>query len=204
MIPRNLDRLHRQKVTYRRDPTDRPDFENHQYMFFEDGTYQAYDLFKSKAKINTYRSLKWHLLVIWYLNPQMNPEEFNDLSKFIADKENGFTTFSMTDNALERIIHDVHMCDLDEPPKNKLRKVIFKMGSGLDKFAKLSIVGKLIGTAKRIHADDIYECMIELNDMSKKITVSGIAKVLNCSTRTIHRNMCDELRREKELLNRNV
>jgi len=173
-------------------------------MFFEDGTYQAYDLFKSKAKINTYRSLKWHLLVIWYLNPQMNPEEFNDLSKFIADKENGFTTFSITDNALERIIHDVHMCDLDEPPKNKLRKVIFKMGSGLDKFAKLSIVGKLIGTAKRIHADDIYECMIELNDMSKKITVSGIAKVLNCSTRTIHRNMCDELRREKELLNRNV
>jgi hypothetical protein len=204
MIPRNLDRLHRQKITYRRDPTDRPDFENHQYMFFEDGTYQAYDLFKSKAKINTYRSLKWHLLVIWYLNPQMNPEEFNDLSKFIADKENGFTTFSITDNALERIIHDVHMCDLDEPPKNKLRKVIFKMGSGLDKFAKLSIVGKLIGTAKRIHADDIYECMIELNDMSKKITVSGIAKVLNCSTRTIHRNMCDELRREKELLNRNV
>jgi len=204
MIPRNLDRLHRQKITYRRDPTDRPDFENHQYMFFEDGTYQAYDLFKSKAKINTYRSLKWHLLVIWYLNPQMNPEEFNDLSKFIADKENGFTTFSITDNALERIIHDVHMCDLDEPPKNKLRKVIFKMGSGLDKFAKLSIVGKLIGTAKRIHADDIYECMIELNDMSKRITVSGIAKVLNCSTRTIHRNMCDELRREKELLNRNV
>tara|TARA_B100001059_G_C17560839_1_gene439993 strand:- start:84 stop:698 length:615 start_codon:yes stop_codon:yes gene_type:complete len=204
MIPRNLDRLHRQKITYRRDPTDRPDFENHQYMFFEDGTYQAYDLFKSKAKINTYRSLKWHLLVIWYLNPQMNPEEFNDLSKFIADKENGFTTFSITDNALERIIHDVHMCDLDEPPKNKLRKVIFKMGSGLDKFAKLSIVGKLIGTAKRIHADDIYECMIELNDMSKKITVSGIAKILNCSTRTIHRNMCDELRREKELLNRNV
>jgi len=204
MIPRNLDRLHRQKITYRRDPTDRPDFENHQYMFFEDGTYQAYDLFKSKAKINTYRSLKWHLLVIWYLNPQMNPEEFNDLSKFIADKENGFTTFSITDNALERIVHDVHMCDLDEPPKNKLRKVIFKMGSGLDKFAKLSIVGKLIGTAKRIHADDIYECMIELNDMSKRITVSGIAKVLNCSTRTIHRNMCDELRREKELLNRNV
>jgi len=204
MIPRNLDRLHRQKITYRRDPTDRPDFENHQYMFFEDGTYQAYDLFKSKAKINTYRSLKWHLLVIWYLNPQMNPEEFNDLSKFIADKENGFTTFSITDNALERIIHDVHMCDLDEPPKNKLRKVIFKMGSGLDKFAKLSIVGKLIGTAKRIHADDIYECMIELKDMSKRITVSGIAKVLNCSTRTIHRNMCDELRREKELLNRNV
>jgi hypothetical protein len=204
MIPRNLDKLHRQRITYRRDPTDKPDFENHQYMFFENGTYQAYDLFKSKAKINTYRSLKWHLLVIWYLNPQINPEEFNELAQFIADKENGYTTFSMSENALERVIHDVYMCDLDNPPTNKLRKVIFKMGSGLDKFAKLSIVGKLIGTAKRIHPDDIYQCMIDLNDTGKKITINGVAKLLNCSSRTIHRNMCDELRREKELLNRNT
>ena len=204
MIARNLDKLHRQKIVYRRDPTEKPDFENNQYMFFENGTYQAYDLFKSKAKINTYKSLKWHLLVIWYLNPQMNPEEFDDLTKFIADKENGFTTFSINDNALDRIVHDIHMCDLDEPPKNKLRKVIFKMGTGLDKFAKLSIVGQLIGTAKRIHPDDIYQCMIDINDMGKKITIGRLASLLDCSTRTIHRNMCDELRREKELLNRSV
>ena len=204
MIPRNLDKLHRLRVAYRRDPTDRPDFEDHQYMFFKDGTYQAYDLFKSKAKINTYRSLKWHLLVIWYLNPQLNPEEFNDLAQFIADKENGFATFSISENALERIIHDVYMCDLDRPPTNRLRKVIFKMGSGLDKFEKLSIVGKLIGASKRIHTDDVYQCMIDLNDLSKKITISGIASLLKCSSRTIHRNMCDELRREKELLNREL
>jgi hypothetical protein len=204
MIPRNLNKLHRLRVAYRRDPTDKPDFEDHQYMFFKDGTYQAYDLFKSKAKINTYRSLKWHLLVIWYLNPQLNPEEFNDLAKFIADKENGFTTFSISENALERIIHDVYMCDLDRPPTNRLRKVIFKMGSGLDKYQKLSIVGKLIGANKRIHTDDVYQCMIDLNDVSKKITIARIAGLLNCSSRTVHRNMCDELRREKELLNRNL
>ena len=204
MIPRNLDKLHRLRVTYRRDPTDQPDFEDHQYMFFKDGTYQAYDLFKSKAKVNTYRSLKWHLLVIWYLNPQLDPDEFNDLAQFISDKENGFTTFSISENALERIIHDVYMCDLDRPPTNRLRKVIFKMGSGLDKFEKLSIVGKLIGAGKRVHADDIYQCMIDLNDIGRKITISKMAELLKCTTRTIHRNMCDELRREKELLNRNI
>tara|TARA_R110002096_G_scaffold422443_1_gene629044 strand:- start:233 stop:757 length:525 start_codon:yes stop_codon:yes gene_type:complete len=173
-------------------------------MFFKDGTYQAYDLFKSKAKVNTYRSLKWHLLVIWYLNPQLDPDEFNDLAQFISDKENGFTTFSISENALERIIHDVYMCDLDRPPTNRLRKVIFKMGSGLDKFEKLSIVGKLIGTGKRVHADDIYQCMIDLNDIGRKITISKMAELLKCTSRTIHRNMCDELRREKELLNRNI
>ena len=56
--------------------------------------------------------------------------------------------------------------------------------------------------SKRIHEDDIYQCMIDLNDMGKSITMSRIAGLLDCSTRTIHRNMCAELKREKELLNK--
>ena len=43
-----------------------------------------------------------------------------------------------------------------------------------------------------------------LNDMGKKITISRIAGLLDCSTRTIHRNMCTELKREKELLNQQL
>ena len=203
-LPRNLDYLHRRKVVYRRDPIEPPDIETNQYMFFEKGTHQAYDLFKGNAKINTYKSLKWHLLVLWYLNPQMDPDEFNSMSEFITDKENGFTTFSISNNGLERIIHDVYMCDLDRPPTNRLRKVIFKMGSGLDKFEKLSIVGKLIGRSKRVHPDDIYQCMIDINDMGNKITIRRLAGLLDCSARTIHRNMCNELKREKELLNREI
>jgi hypothetical protein len=78
------------------------------------------------------------------------------------------------------------------------------MGCGLDKFEKLSIVGKLIGTSKRVHADDLYQCMVDLNDLGKKITISRMAELLKCTSRTIHRNMCDELRREKELLNRSI
>lgn len=201
---RNLSYLHRRKIVYRRDPTDMPDFEDHRYMYFIDGTYQCYDLFKSKARINTYKSLKWHLLVLWYLNPDMNPDEFNDLSNVIADKELGFTTFNISQQALDRIVHDVYMCDLDRPPNNKLRKVIFKMGCGLDKSEKLKIVGQLIGTSKKVHEDDIYQCMIDINDMEQKITISKMAKLLKCSTRTVHRNMPEELKREKELLNRSI
>ena len=203
-LPRNLGYLHRRKIIYRRDPIEPPDYETNQYMFFENGTHQAYDLFKGNAKINTYKSLKWHLLVLWYLNPQMDPDEFNSMSEFITEKDNGFTTFSISKNGLERIIHDVYMCDLDRPPTNRLRKVIFKMGSGLDKFEKLSIVGKLIGRSKRVHPDDIYQCMIDMNDMGKKITIRRLAGLLDCSARTIHRNMCNELKREKELLNREI
>tara|TARA_R100001463_G_scaffold43227_1_gene90277 strand:- start:603 stop:890 length:288 start_codon:yes stop_codon:yes gene_type:complete len=94
--------------------------------------------------------------------------------------------------------------ELDEPPKNKLRKVIFKPFNRMSKEEKLRVVGELIGRSKRIHTDDIYECMIDLNDLGKKITIRSIAGLLDCSSRTIHRNMCSELKREKELLNKQL
>ena len=46
--------------------------------------------------------------------------------------------------------------------------------------------------------------MLDLHDYGNKITIDKIAKLLNCSTRTIHRNMCTELKREKELLNQQL
>ncbi len=93
------------------------------------------------------------------------------------------------------------MQDLERPPKNKLRKVVFKDNSGLDKKQKLSIVGQLIGRKSMIDEEAIYQCMLDLNDMGKKITIGRIAGLLDCSSRTIHRNMSDELRKEKDLLN---
>ena len=63
---RNLEFLNKKRIVYRRNPvTDKPTLENKSYMFYENGTYECYELFRSKAKITTYRSLKWHLLVIW-------------------------------------------------------------------------------------------------------------------------------------------
>ena len=90
-----------------------------------------------------------------------------------------------------------------DPPANKLRKVVFKPYSGLDLSEKLSIVGKLIGRSS-IDKEMIYDAMLDLNDMGKKITISRIAGLLDCSTRTIHRHMCDELKQEKNILNEEV
>jgi hypothetical protein len=173
-------------------------------MFYIDGTHECYELFRSAAKITTYRSLKWHLLVLWYLNPQLDQDSFLRLAQVIAHKPNGFISFNMGDNLLSKIVYEVSMMELDEPPKNKLRKVIFKPFNRMSKEEKLRIVGELIGRSKRIHADDVYECMIDLNDLGKKITISRIAGLLDCSSRTIHRNMCADLKREKELLNQQL
>ena len=170
-------------------------------MFYEDGTYECYELFRSKAKINTYKSLKWHLLVIWYLNPQLDQDRFEEIAYIIANKSHGFITFNISDRLLDKIIYEVSMCDLEEPPKNKIRKVIFKP-TILSKEEKLRIVGSLIGRSKKFHSDDIYDIMLMLNHGGWKITIARLARGLDCSTRTVHRNMSEELKREKELLNK--
>ena len=201
----NLKYFNDNRIVYKRDPiTDKPTEENWMYMFFEKGTYECYHLFNSKAKITTFKSLKWHLLVLWYLNPQLDQDQFMKAAEVLAHKPNGFTSFAIHADLLRKIVYEVSMLDLDEPPKNKLRKVIFKYGCGLTKEEKLKVVGIFIGRQKRIHKDDIYQCMIDLNDKSDKITISKIAKTLKCTTRTIHRNMCEELKREKELLNKQL
>jgi len=202
---RNTNRLDMWRIVYRRDPiTDKPTQENECYLFYENGTNECYHLFNSKAKITTYKSLKWHLLVIWYLNPQLNQEEFMKVAELIANKEQGFTTFTIHEELLRKMVYEISMLDLEEPPKNKSRKVIFKMNSGLCVEEKLRIVGELIGRSKQIHPDDVYSAMLSIHDNDVKITVARLAEVCFCSTRTIHRNLDVTLRREIKLLNQQL
>tara|TARA_R110002012_G_scaffold31773_1_gene94801 strand:- start:347 stop:973 length:627 start_codon:yes stop_codon:yes gene_type:complete len=202
---RNLKYLNDKRIVYRRDPiTDKPDQENECYMFYLNGTYECYHLFASKAKITTYKSLKWHLLVLWYLNPKLDQDEFMKVAEVISIKEQGFTSFTINEDLLKKMVYEVSMLDLDEPPKNKLRKVIFKPLNGMCKEEKLRIVGQLIGRSKKITSGDIYDLMLSINDSGRKITIQRLSIHLNCSTRTIHRNMCIELKREKELLNKQL
>ena len=200
---RNLKWLNDRRVIYRRNPTtDIPTIETSKYMFFEQGTFQCYTLFNSKAKITTYRSLKWHFLVIYYLNYEyeMSDEEFDRVARFIADKENGFVTFFISERLLTSMIKDV-INQGGDPPSNRIRKVIFKFGNGLSTKEKLSIVGKLIGKSSFINEQKIYDAMLDINDMGNAITCNNLASYFNVSVRTIHRHMSDDLKKEKQILN---
>jgi len=126
------------------------------------------------------------------------------LAEIITDKENGFISFNIHPELLRKIVYEVSMLDLEKPPNNKLRKVIFKPNNGMCKQEKLRIVGQLIGRSKTVTKSDIYDLMLSINDSDRKITIRRLANYLNCSTRTIHRNMCGELKREKELLNQQL
>ena len=190
------------RVVYRRYPiTDIPDEETEHYMFYKDGTHQCYDLFRSKAKITTWRSFYWHMLVLWHLNPEWEDADAMAVATYLAYKPNGFTTFTMNKWNIARLVYEVSALDLDTPPQNKLRKIIFKQSCGLDKIEKLKIVGKLIGRLRGVKKEDIYEAMIQTNYEGSKIIISDIAKMLNVTPRTIHRHMCDELKQVKQELN---
>ncbi len=200
---RNIKWLNDRHVIYRRDPvSDVPTVETAHYKYYEDGTHECYHLFNSKAKITTYRSLKWHFYVLYYLNQDKGLLPTH-VYKFIADKENGFVTFFISNRKLQAMIDDVFQ-NGGEPPVNKKRKIIFKDYSGLKPEEKMSIVGSLIGRSRRVDEETIYQCMLDLNEFGKKITWGKVAGLLNCSTRTIQRNINDALKQEKQILNEEI
>ena len=123
------------------------------------------------------------------------------LAEYIIYKENGFVTFNIGNKLINQVVEDVFKQDLDQPPKNRLRKIVFKDSSGLSTVEKLQIVGKIIGGSKGIKEDDVYEAMLYIHE-NGLITVKKIAKVLKCTTRTIYRHMSEELKEEKQLLNK--
>ena len=200
---RNMKWLNDRRVNYRCDPiNDTPTIETALYSYYEDGTYECYHLFRSKAKITTYKSLKWHFYVLYYLNQNRGLLPTH-VYEFIANKENGFVTFFISDKKLQAMIDDVFK-NGGEPPVNKKRKIIFKDYSGLTPNEKMSIVGKLVGRSSQVDQESIYQCMLDLNEMGKKITWSRVAGLLACSTRTIQRKLDSTLKKEKEILNEEI
>ena len=204
-MERKFTYLVNKRVVWRRNPiTDIPDEETKEYMFYKNGTYECYDLFRSKAKITTYRSFKWHILVLWHLNQEWKESDALNVAMYLADKDNGFTMFNMNKWNIIRVIDDLSILDLEEPPKNKLRKIVFKWNCGLNKLEKLRIVGGLIGRMNGIKKEDIYDAMLYKNHCNEKITIKWLSELLKVTPRTVYRHMNDELKEEKERLNKKV
>lgn len=202
MSHRRIDYLNRNRIIYNRDPiNDKPTKVYHWGKYYKEGTFECYELFKSKAKISSFKSLKWHLLVLRYLNSELEDHKFKELAYFITDKKNNFITFNIKEKYLLDMLDKLDN-DLDKPPVNRKRKVIFKQITGLNTEEKLKIVGQLVGRSKSIYEDDIYQCMLDINELGKKITMNKIADSLKCSTRTVYRTMGNQLKQEKDQLNK--
>ena len=201
---RQMKWLNDKRIIYRKDPVnDVPTISTKEYNYYEDGTHEYYSLFNTQSKITTYKSLKWHMLVLYYLNmDNIINSDFVTIARFIANKDNGFVTFFIKNKLLEDMIRDVLMQGGD-PPINKKRRIIFKDYNGLSFDEKMKIVGKLIGRQK-LSKEKIYSMMLEINDMNRKISLQYLADLLRCSVRTLHRNMGEKLKQEKQKLNEKI
>ena len=201
---RKIEWLNNKHIYYRQDPiNDKPTFSTDTYDYYENGTHEYYNLFNTQSKITTYRSLKWHMLVLHYLNhDRFAFDSIINLYKFIANKENGFVTFFIKSIVLDSMIQDV-INQGGDAPKNRARKIIFKDYNGLSFNEKMKVVGQLSGRQK-LDKESIYQTMLDLNEFGKPITNYRLAGLLDCSIRTIQRHMCADLKREKEILNEEV
>ena len=84
-IDRKLDYLHRNKVAYKAFPKDDIPTQVFEWgYFFKEGTANCFDLFRSKAKITTYKSLKWHIITLRYLNLDSTELFFKKIIRFIS------------------------------------------------------------------------------------------------------------------------
>ena len=63
---------------------------------------------------------------------------------------------------------------------------------------KISLTNRMI----KINRQLIYDAMLEINHNDELITIDKLAKICGCSTRTIHRNIDKQLKKEKEYLNK--
>ena len=204
-LNRNLDYLHRKRFQYKKEPiTDIPTKKYYWGSYYKDGTYQDYKLFCGNAKITTYKSLHWNVLVLRYINTDQDEDEFKKIIYFISEIKNGFLTFEVDSKYLDKCIELALSNDFSCQPKNKKKTILFKDGTGLSRKEKLQIVGGIVGRSKVIDNESIYECMLYINEDKRKITISNIAKELNCSRMSIYRNMDDELKEEKNFLNMSV
>jgi hypothetical protein len=204
MSQRRMKIFETNRIIYRRDPiTDIPTSVHSWGRFYKEGTHQYYNLFYSDAKITTIKSLKWHMYVLWYLNPNLHDKGFKKLYRHIINPLNNFITFTIDDNKSDQILLDITNMDLDRPPKNKLRKIIFNDLTGLTKHDKLKIVGQMIGR-KKLSPEKIYDAMLFINGINSKISINNLASYFSCSTRTIHRNINSQLRTEIKKLNEEV
>ena len=172
MSHNRLDYLNNNRIIYRRYPVnDKPTHDFVWGWFYEQGTHEYYYLFHSASMITTYRSLKWHMLVLSYLNTEMTNDNFKKLYKYITNRDNGFTTFSINNNDSSRIFKEILNSDFERAPKNKARKVIFKMGCGLTKTEKLNKLSKYL------HEVDNIEYLVQYfedfnQNLSKKVLPS--------------------------------
>ena len=202
MSHRRIDHLHRKRFVYRRFPENDIPTETYYWgYYFKEGTHEHYSMFNSKAKITTYKSLKWHIITLRYLNLTLEENKFRKIIDFILDINNGFVTFTTNEEAIENFLHQALSSDFSSAPKNFKRKIVFKDSTGLSTKEKRKIIGELSGKHKEIDRDNIYECMLYINESNKKITIAKIANILKCSSRTIYRNMGGELKKEKDVLN---
>ena len=203
MSHRKIEYLNDNRIIYRRSPVnDDPTYSTEHFDYYEDGTHEHYHLFNSNSKITSYKSLTWHSLVLCYLN-KYNMNTHARIVRFICDKSNGFITFKIGESSIENIIESTFYGGA-YAPRNKARKIIFKDFCKLDFKQKMQTVGKLIGRQSIVDNEIIYQTMLDLNELGKKITWGKIAELLKCSERTIIRNINKQLKNEKTILNEEI
>lgn len=182
---------------------DTPTMEFPWGYYFKDGTYECYELFRSPHKICSYKGYKWHIAVLKHIN-NLTTDKFKEVCLYIADVKNGFVARELDPIKVWSIVADVLDDDTHDAPPNVRRKVIFKVGCSLEAHEKKLIIGQLTGRIGRLKGKDVSSHMMYIHHMGRKITITELSKLMNCSRVSVYSIMDDDLNSTMKTLNESL
>lgn len=205
-----LDYFHRRQISYKCYPySDIPTEEKNWGWYYEDGTTQRYRLFPYKGmKITSKKSLYWHLLVIYWLNSSnmreyqtITENDFIDCCKYVCDYSSGFITSNLEDIDYYSVAKSI--LSSNRKPYNKSVKFVFREGLGLSLSDKMKIISSYTNKSA-ITESKLSDAIKKIHAKGEVVTNNLLSLELNCSKRTIQRNMNKELVELRKDLNNEV
>ena len=206
---RDIDYLNRHRIIYKKYPTEKATLTFDWGWVYEKGTIQYYNLFNTTAKIRTLNGFKYNLNIIKHLNPKMTKEEFVALGEHMLNPRTGFIIWDNKEFGVDKygvLQGEQALIDVwysKNYPYNYVRHIVFKDGCGLSKIEKQKLSGKYGGKrGKKTTKEQVKQQMLYIRyNVFKKITHKLLADNLHCSSKTIQRNMSEDMVELKNKLN---
>lgn len=169
-------------------------FDGYDFLFY-DHPICFYNLKDISSKVSSFEQLTYYAEVFFYLNPDINFNIFYGIFQTLGNREWGKTIRTYSKARVKNMCKEVFQ-DRRIPYCNQWRRIIFNPDKIIRNDEKMSICGELFKRQLSFSTEDIEKAVLQLKIAKKLISDSNIADILQCSQKTIQRNMTSAIRAE--------
>ncbi len=170
------------------------DFNEYDFLFF-DKPICFYNLKDITSKISSFEQLTYYAEVFFYLNPDVDFKIFYGIFHTLGDREWKKTIRTYSKARILAMCQEVFEIR-KQPYCSQWRRIIFNPEKKIRNDEKMSICGELFKKQLTYTVEDVEKAVLQLKLANTLINDSNIADILNCSQKTIQRNMTSAIRND--------